>query len=309
MMAAASAQKVRAQSNKRLRGIFPIMHTPFTDDGKLDIETLVNEVLFLDKVGAHGMVWPQMASEWWTLTPAERHAGAGALAKASVSLRPALVLGVQGSDKDSAVEYARHAETLLPDAIIALAPPAISTADAQFEYFKAIGKVCSRPLFVQSTGQMPVDLIIEMSRAIPTLRFIKDEAGYPLPRVSEFRRKAPWLHSFTGNHGRTLFDEMMRGAAGSMPASSFVELYVQGWDLFQAGRKAKSAEMCARATLMVPIAEAYGIRSLKYMLVVRGIFKNDLARSTANDKGPPLDEEGRASIRELLAALKPWLRA
>jgi dihydrodipicolinate synthase/N-acetylneuraminate lyase len=312
LLTLAAAPAWAAGANKPLRGIFPIMQTPFTDSDKLDIEILVREAQFLDKIGSHGMVWPQLASEWSVLRPEERRAGAEALAKAARFLKPALVLGVQGPTKEAAVEYARHADKLMPDAIIALPPKGIETPDSQFEYYKAIGGASSRPLFIQAIGKMPVEFIIEMTRAIPTMRYIKDEAGPPLPRITEFRRKAPELFPFTGAHGRTLFDEMMRGSFGSMPAAGFTDLYAQGWDLFQAGKRRESLEMCARATVLIPMVETYGMRGMKYILQVRGVFKNDIARNTStitvNDRNTQLDDEGRAAIREVLSLLKPWLR-
>jgi 4-hydroxy-tetrahydrodipicolinate synthase len=311
--AAAPALIPGASSRKPLRGIFPIMQSPFAESGKLDVDVLIRQAQFLDKAGAHGMVWPQLASEWSTLTQDERRAGAEALAQAAPFLKPALVLGVQGPTKEAAVEYARHADKLAPDAVIALPPKGIETPDSQFEYYKAIGAACTRPLFIQAIGKMPVEFIIEMSRAIPNMKYIKDEAGPPLPRITQFRKQAPDLAPFTGNHGRTLFDEMMRGSAGSMPAAGFVDLYAQGWELFHAGRRRESLEMCARATVFVPMMETYGLQGMKYILQLRGIFRNHIVRTSAsitvNDRNSPLDDEGRAAIREVLSLLKPSLRA
>jgi len=63
-------------STKTMRGIFPIMQTPYGESGRLDTEVLAKEVKFLDRCGVHGVVWPQLASEWSTLEPDERSAGA-----------------------------------------------------------------------------------------------------------------------------------------------------------------------------------------------------------------------------------------
>src|SRR6267143_4926287 len=89
------AAKLTAGS-KELRGIFPIMQTPYTESNRLDTEVLAKEVKFLDKCGAHGVVWPQLASEWSELTPEERIAGAEAVMTAAKGGRSAVILGVQG---------------------------------------------------------------------------------------------------------------------------------------------------------------------------------------------------------------------
>src|SRR3954453_16925575 len=133
-------------SPKVMKGIFPIMQTPYAESGRLDTETLAKEVKFLDKCGVHGVVWPQLASEWCTLEPDERSAGAEAVMAAAKGARCAVVLGVQGPDIEAARRYARMTDKLGPDAIIAL-PPRDKNLDHVAEYYRAIAKECALPLF------------------------------------------------------------------------------------------------------------------------------------------------------------------
>src|SRR3982750_4366485 len=70
----------RSPNNKRLWGIFPIAQTPFTESNKLDVDSLVEELRFIDRGGVHGFVWPQLASEWDTLSESERLEGGEARA-------------------------------------------------------------------------------------------------------------------------------------------------------------------------------------------------------------------------------------
>src|SRR5882762_8160455 len=226
-------------SSKELRGIFPIMQTPFSGSDKLDTEVLAKEVKFLDKCGAHGVVWPQLASEWSTLEPDERVAGAETIMAAAKGARCAVVLGVQGPDLDAARRYARQAEKLGPAAIIALPPRDSGNLDRVAEYYRGIAKECGLPLFVQTIGNMSVEFVIRMRKDIPTLGFVKDEAGHTLSRISEYKRVAPDLMVFTGGHGKTMVDEMSRGSVGTMPAASFADLYVQLWNDWRAGKREK----------------------------------------------------------------------
>src|ERR1700730_2046753 len=78
-------------SGKVLRGIFPIVQTPFTESNKLDVDSLVEQERFIDRGKVHGFVWPQLASEWSTLTESERMHGAEAIMSAGRDLRPAIV--------------------------------------------------------------------------------------------------------------------------------------------------------------------------------------------------------------------------
>jgi 4-hydroxy-tetrahydrodipicolinate synthase len=289
------AAKLSADT-KSMRGIFPIMQTPYTDSGQLDTEVLAKEVKFLDRLGAHGVVWPQLASEWSELKPDERSAGAEAIIAAAKGARCAVVLGVQGPDAEAARRYARQAEKLGPDAIIALPPRDSGNLDRVADYYRVIAKECALPLIVQTIGDMSVEFVVRLRKDIPTLRFVKDEAGHTLSRISEYQRVAPELVVFTGAHGKTMIDELSRGASGTMPAASFADLYVQLWNYWQAGKREKAMEDLSRISLLVNQLSAYGMPSMKYILHLRGVFPNWRCRGKADD--PHFDTDAQRSIRE-----------
>lgn len=292
-------------AGKVLRGIFPIAQTPFTDADKLDLDALVAQVRFLDRCGVHGVVWPQLASEWDTLSESERHAGAEALASEGKKIRPAIVIGVQAADASAAVRYARHAAKSGADALIALPPPGPVEHKALLDYYKQIGAASPLPLFAQAVGNLSVDQVVEFWRAVPTLKQVKDEAGEPLLRIGPLREKTSGgLNVFTGAHGRTILDEMSRGSAGSMPAASFADLYAVVWDLWQAGKRKEAMEVFGKTSLLINEVQAYGIESLKYILHLRGVFKNWRVRKG----GGHLDDAGRKILAEMLEFARPLLR-
>jgi 4-hydroxy-tetrahydrodipicolinate synthase len=294
---------------KALRGIFPIMQTPFTGDDKLDLPVLAKQVHFLERCGVHGMVWPQLASEYMTLSVAERMAGMETLMEAARGVRPAMVLGVQANEARQAIAYAQAATRLGADALIALPPQGEEDEGKIVTYYRAIGESSPLPLCIQAVGKMSVDLVVKMAKDIPTLRFIKDEAGPVHSRISEFRRRAPELLPFTGNHGRTLYEEMVRGSAGTMPAAGFADLYSPAWELFEQGDRKQAAEFCSRFLLLVSEVETWGIESLKYVLQLRGVFPNSKTRLRGGGKGGEFDDSARQTIREMLDHLKPYFRA
>jgi dihydrodipicolinate synthase/N-acetylneuraminate lyase len=306
----------RDSSAKPLRGIFPITQTPFTESDKLDLDALVEELRFIDRGGVHGFVWPQNASEWTTLTEAERLAGAEAIASTGKKLRPAIVIGVQGPTTAAAVKYARHAEKAGADAIISLPPAGQGDAKAVLDYYKEVGNATRLPLFVQAVGDLSVDTIIALYQAVPTLRYVKDEAGQPLMRVAELRaRSDDQLKVFTGGHGRTLIDEMIRGFSGSMPAASFADIYAAAWDLWHAGKHKEAVEEFGEAAILINEIGAYGTESLKYILCLRGVFKTYRTREAPATGGAAaqsraqLDETSKQVLRELLDLMKPYLKA
>jgi 4-hydroxy-tetrahydrodipicolinate synthase len=297
-------------ANGKHSGIYPIVQTPYTDDDKVDFQTLANEVQFLDRTGVHGIVWPQRASQYQYLTFEERIEGMEVVVAANKGLRPKVVLGVQGPDTETAVRYAKHAQKLQPDAIVALPTrdQGEFDLDAVAEYYAAIGKACESPLFVQTTGNMSVEFVLEMARRIPTLRFVKDEAGHTLSRIGEFHEKGGdhGPRVFTGGHGRTLIDEMMRGVAGNMPASGWVDLYVQVWDHWRAGRRDEALDVFSKIMLFVTQATAHGFQSLSYVLHLRGVFPNDRIRGADQRR---LDAQARDAMRLTYEHVKPYFTA
>jgi 4-hydroxy-tetrahydrodipicolinate synthase len=227
-----------------------------------------------------------------------------------------LVIGVQAKTAEAAVKYAKHAKKAGADAIISLPPPDEKDPGAVIAFYKQVGEATDLPLFAQAVGAMSVPMLIDMYKAVPTLRYIKDEAGEPLFRIGELRRESSdQFKVFTGAHGRTLIDEMRRGFAGTMPAASFADLYAIAWDLWHEGKQKEAMDMFGRVSMLISEVSVYGIESLKYILELRGIFKTHLVRENKNNSrsapsvglGGKLDEGGKEVLRQMLAYVKPWL--
>ncbi len=316
LAAAGSAMLVRgadSRSPRKLEGIFPIMQTPFAESGALDLETLKREAEFLQRIGAQGMTWPQMASEWPTLSVEERLLGAETIVRAvggaDARTRPAVVIGVQANDMETAVKFARHADKLGADAIIAIPLDRGRDEALQMKYYSAIGAASAAPLIVQTVGDMSVDLVIRMAEKIPTLRYAKDEAGVTLPRLDEYRRRGQILTGvFTGKHGPTFLDDLARGAVGNMPAAGFADLYVAAWQAWKSGHEDQAMDIFSKTLLLIMDAQAYGVEGQKYILQLRGVFSNTKCRGQ-QAPAAVFDEEARQAIRRTVAYARRWFKA
>ena len=297
---------------KNFEGIFPIVQTPFAESGALDTETLAGEVEFLHRIGVQGMTWPVNASEYLQLTLDERLAGTETILRARQKSDPAkrlpVVIGVQAAEIETAVKLAKHAEKNGADAIIAIPVNAGKADDArQMEYYSAIAGATARPLFVQAIGDVSVDLVLRMAKKNPAIRYVKDEAGNTSARLAEYRKKEQILTGiFTGKHGPTFLDDLARGATGNMPASGFGELYVAVWQAWKSGREDVAEDMFAKTLVMVSHAQNYGVAGQKYMLQLRGVFKNSICRRDAG--GQVFDADAKKAIERSMAYVKPWLK-
>ena len=298
-------------SAKPLRGLFPIAASPFTQDNRLDLDCLNAEVSFCNRGRVPGLIWPQIASGWSSLSASERFAGAEAMLATGKGGATAIVIGVQtkGNDLAGAIAFAKHAEKNGADAICSL-PPDGSTA-AILEYYKAIGSATDLPLFVQTIGDMSVDSVVEMYKSIPTMKVVKDEAGDPLARVTELRAKTgDKLAVFAGKGVRNMMDEMRLGFSGFCPVMGLADVFQQAWELYEAGKARESFDMFGRILAFSTIANAD-----RYVLVARGIFKETTkSRPTpgmggASGSPAPLTEDEKRVVRDALSTyLKPYLR-
>ncbi len=305
------AASLAAKPGDEFRGVFPIMQTPYLDSGEVDFGTLAKETVFLDKAGVHGMVWPQLASEYARLSFEERIEGAETIVRAARGLRPKVVIGVQAGDTGTAVKFAKHADELGPDAIIALPPRKGDQRefdlDAIKAYYAEVGAATRLPMFIQAIGNMSVEFIVDLMEDVPNLRFVKDEgSGRSVDRIEAFAATKGGPAAFTGSHGRMLIDEMARGVSGNMPAASWVDLYVSAWELWEAGRRGEALDMFSKVLLFVTQTQTYGLAMLNYVLHLRGVFPNWKVRNPAQK---PLSAEDRKAIERNYEFVKPYLRA
>ncbi len=299
-------------SVKLLRGLFPIAASPFTPDNKLDLDCLNAEVAFCNRGGVPGVIWPQIASGWTTLSADERFAGAESMIAAGRGGKTSVVIGVQtqGNDLPGAIAFAKHAAKNGADAICSLPPDKADDA-AMLEYYKAIGAATDLPLFVQTTGDMSVDLVVQMFKAIPTVKVVKDEAGDPLARVAELREKTGGrLAVFAGKGVRQMMDEMRLGFTGFCPTMGLADIFQQAWELYEEGKIHESYDMFGRIQAFSTIN---GVD--RYVMVARGIFK-ETSRSrptpgmgSGGGAAAPLTDTDKKNVREALNLyLKPYLR-
>lgn len=295
------------KSQKPMRGAFPIMATPYTDSKAVDYEDLANEVEFMVRCGVQGMVWPQSASEYTKLTKEERMKGMEVLARAAKGKKPALVLGVQGASTEEMLEYARHAEKLEPDAVIAIPPAEGKNLDDFRAYYRALCRIARRPVFIQtSAGPKDVvpttDFIVELARQFPNFGYVKEELDPLIPRMLELARHRPAIKAlFSGTGGWPY--EMRLGFDGMMPGAPYSDIYAQLWELHEAGEKRKVRELFSRLTLMTTLERQIpGMRL--YVMKKRGVFKTMMSRRTEFKPEPKAIEE----IEDSFALLKPYLR-
>jgi len=300
---------------KPMRGAFMILTTPFTAAGAVDWDDLVREVDFCDRCGVHGVVWPQGSSGVRYLTTEERMHGLEVLAKAAHGRKPALVLGVQGKDTSEMLDYARRAEALAPDALIAMPPTTAKGLDDYASYFRALAGVTRRPVIIQTSGGAPslppsVDLIVSLAREFPHLGYVKEESQPLVPRMKEELRQRPVMKAvFGANLGANWLYEMRLGLDGVITGNAmYADAMAQMWTLHEQGSGDRLRDLFSKFLLMRNLSEQLPGVDL-YVMKKRGIFKTTVMRTDKGAKTLDFSPDEIAEIEYRFAALKPYLTA
>jgi 4-hydroxy-tetrahydrodipicolinate synthase len=313
---------VAAASAKPMRGAFMILNTPFTNAGAVDWDDLAREAQFVDRCGCQGIVWPQGSSSVGTLTNSERMHGMEVLAKAMDGRSAAVVLGVQGKDTTEMLEYARRAEALNADAMIAMPPTTGRSMEDYRQYFRALAQMTRRPVIVQTSGgarDLPptTDLIVDLANEFPNFGYVKEETAPIVERMREELRHRPAMKGIFGaSFGDGWLFEMRLGLDGVITGNAmYADLMARMWDLHTRGKADDLRDAYGKFLLMRNLEEQIPGSNL-YIMKKRGIFKTTVTRAGAPIEGSApkvrqanLPPDAIAEIDYRFAALKPYLSA
>ncbi len=289
-----------------MRGVFPILITPFDDSGRIDEESLRKLVEFNVQAGIHGL-GVALGSEVFKFSEAER----GLVTRIVVDQvrgRIPVVINTGAASTSLAVLYSKMAEEQGANALMIMPPSFIPVSPTEArEYFKAISDEITIPIFLQDTPTTPIPagLARQMAEESQWVRYIKVESIPPAAKVADAVAQAgDVLTIFGGAGGGYFIEEMRRGSVGTMPFCSQPEAFVEVWDRFQSGDEAG-----ARATfdrVIAPInrvsAQATGAyyHVNKELLRQRGIIASAHVR---HPSGPPLDDLTRRELQAIIDEL------
>ncbi len=287
-----------------MRGIFPILLTPFDDDGQIDEESLLSEVDFNLKAGVHGFGLA-LGSEFLKMTEAERQR-VTKLVVDHVAGRVPVVVNTGAQSNVVAALYSKQAEDLGADAVMCM-PPSMGVSGAEMRsYFKAISDAVTVPVWIQDTSYVtvPAGTVRQISEESERVRYAKIESPPNALRVQETVEQAGRLVTvFGGSAGTFFIEELRRGGVGTMPWPSTPEVFVRIWDQWQAGDAAGALETFERQLLPILRVSSTGLRMghtiNKEILKRRGVIKNAHVRAPCD----PLDALAERELAETLERL------
>ena len=267
------------------RGVFTIPVTPFDAVGDVDEQSLERCVRFCVDAGAHGVVAPVNASEAPLLSDDERKRVAE-IVVATVARQVPVVVGVSGVTTRQSVDFARHARKVGADAVIAMPPYVKKASPAEImDFYQQIAAATELPVFIQNYGApvgtpMSARFMADLVQQIEGIQYVKEETAEGTHLMTELLSLAgPRLKGIMGGMaGRYLFNEVRRGACGTMPACEVTDADVQIWNALDAGDFAKARQIHNRLIPLLNIEAMYGAAVYKEVLKRRGIIDHATMR-------------------------------
>ena len=292
-----------------LRGICPIVATPFTVKGEVDYEDLCGLVTRLIRGGCDAVTLFGIAGEYYKLTDEERRRMAEVTVMAAKDSGGTSILSVTDHATENAVKQAKLYEDIGADCLMLLPPFFLKPgAAAIYEHMKAVSGAVSIPVMAQyapeQTGvAIPAETFVQLERERPNVMYYKIEckpAGPYVSRLMELTQER--MKIFVGNAGFQLIECMDRGAVGAMPGCSMFDVYLNIYHRYITGDRAGAIEGHNRLLPMLNHIRQNVEQIISFekrILKRRGILKTDYCRKPSFHSDPYFDHLFDEFYREM----------
>jgi dihydrodipicolinate synthase/N-acetylneuraminate lyase len=279
-------------------GVFPVLCTPFADDGSIDVDAQRAVARFALACGAHGLVCFGLGAEVNKLTPDERRRLTDAIVDETAGRIPVLI-GVGAEATHTALELARYAQSAGADGVVV--PPPFTTRIRSADlagYFRRIADAVELPVMLQDasvylgSGLSP-EFVRDLAEEHTNVDYVKIEAG-PEETARWVEEVGPDVRVFTGDAGVHLLDCLRAGAVGNIPAVEIADRLVAAYEAEAGGDHARADELFRPLLAYLVFALEGGIdhcnAATKALLVRRGVLARGELRAPAPDFGSLFDE-------------------
>lgn len=294
---------------RTLAGVLPVVQTPFTADGSIDVAALRHELHWILDQGCHG-VTTGMVSEILRLTAAECEQLAEVVCEVTRARGALAVISCGAESTHGAVAAARHAERVGADAVMAIPPITVHLDDEElFRYYAAIVEAVTVGVVVQDASgyigrSLSIELQMRLLEAYGDQVYFKPEAAPIGPRLTMLREATQGdARVFEGTGGAALIDSYRRGIVGTMPGSELCWAIVRMWDLVEAG------DFEGAYAISGPLSSLIGLQTTidvfvsveKHLLHRQGVLPSTTMRAP---HGFALDDETRAEVDRLFDQIR-----
>ena len=295
-----------------LKGICPIIATPFAENGEVDYGSFVNLLRELLRGGCHGLTLFGIAGEYYKLNDKECAKMAGIMIEECKKASVPSIISVTQHSSEIAVKWATFYEDAGADCLMLL-PPFFLKPSARdlYLHMKMVAKAVKIPVMVQYAPEqtsVPVDpkIFEELTKEHKSVCYYKIECKPPgayITRLLESMENR--VAVFVGNAGFQMLEALDRGAVGVCPGCSMYDVYLGIYNNYIQGKR-KEAVHGHNALLPMLNHIRQNVEMIIYyekrILKKRGIIKTDYCRHPAFIP----DEYHNYLFEEYYENLKPY---
>lgn len=272
-------------SNKTIsaNGVNPILPTPFTETGALDVDSLRRLIDYQKGLGVNGVAILGFMGEADKLSDAERRTVVQTVvAQAAGGLD--VWVGVRTLGTMGAVEQCQIAESLGASGVF-VAPIPLQNDAVLYEHFQTVSEGVSLPVMIHdypaSFGvQLAPELVARLGRdgLCPYIKLEDPPVGPKLTKIREL--SGDMVGVFGGLGGFYFMEELERGALGIMTGFSFAEVLVRIYELYVSGQPEAAARSFDHYASLIryEFQPKIGLAFRKHVYQRLGIFSSTFVR-------------------------------
>jgi 2-keto-3-deoxy-L-arabinonate dehydratase len=300
--------RTMANENRPYRGIWPVVPTPFTEEGALDLEGQKRVLDCMIDQGVDGMCILANYSEQFLLSDDERDV-LTRLCLEHVGDRVPVIVTCSHFATQIVVDRARQAKELGAKMIMLMPPYHGATlkgsADGIVEQFARAAEA-GLPIMVQdaplSGVELGVELLARLAREIDQVRYFKIETPMAAAKLRALIKAGGDLIEgpFDGEEGITLLADLDAGATGSMTSALLPDKIKPVLSHHFAGDRTAAAAQYANVLPLINHENRQcGLRACKSVMMEGGVIKSERVRHPM----PQLAAETRAELITLARGL------
>ena len=236
--------------NTEIKGICPIIATPFLENGEVDYESLENLIKTLIEDGCHAVTLFGIAGEYYKLSDEERKMMVKITVDTCKKYNGKSIISVTDHATENAVKSAKYFEEMGADCLMLL-PPFFLKPGAGYlaEHMRAVAKAVNIPVMAQyapeqtGVGIAP-EVFVNLEKECPNMIYYKIECKPAGPYVTNLMKLTDGkMKIFVGNAGFQIIECMDRGAIGAMPGCSMFDVYLDIYNNYVEGNREKAIEL------------------------------------------------------------------
>lgn len=281
----------------KLDGIVAVPATPFTEDNRVDVESLRRYARTTIAHGVVGFLAPAVAGEVDTLTEAERELVVTTLLE-EANGRVAVIGGATDPDPVARLRHVRRFMELGCTGVLAYIR--YENDESYARAIHELGALNPQLLMIQDMdlgrAPVPVELVARLHREVPCFTWNKVETGDRCRKISAILAATNGSMRI-GTAGPDVIELLDRGVHSYLITYT-VDVYQRIWTLYRAGRRNDAVELYRRllpCLTFMATHQKIQWRFTKALLHAAGVFATTRVRSNI----PELDPVETRLIAEL----------